>query len=279
MSIPAAFQTALDGYGPDLAVCVKITPVYGSVVGLCSLDAQIVYGGVTYEPELVSVTEIEQPIGTEIPVAKFVGLYGGLVSRADHFFGFWRGAAVEMFTLTFDDTSRGAFVWHEGYVGEITGLSEIAYECEVQGKFVKAVKSANRETSVRCLYPFEGTECGVVATTYTTTVSSVSADGLTVRVPATGASAGDMDNGKIEALAGTNLGVHPVRIKTHTIDAGEDVYVLAEAFPGALAGGTSVRVKEGCRHTPSDCQRHSNYNNYGGQPDLPGEDNKNQAGG
>lgn len=101
-------------------------------------------------------------------------------------------------------------------------------------------------------------------------------DGLTIDVELDVAQAtGYLDSGFIEWA-------HPVRgmeylaIESHTAltpaapgDANARLLLLST--PGELFEGAVGGAYPGCNFTPANCQAFSNYDNYGGVPDLPGK--------
>lgn len=80
---------------------------------------------------------------------------------------------------------------------------------------------------------------------------------------------GFFDNGFIE-WSHPLRGIEYLPIDVHSVDGSVAIVTLL-GYPGDLFVGAVGTAYPGCNFTPESCQSFNNYDNYGGNPDMPGK--------
>ncbi len=113
---------------------------------------------------------------------------------------------------------------------------------------------------------YDSLTCKVSKASYAHTARVVAISGFVIQVNSLAPAAGYFDNGFIEWT-------HPIRgVEYIPIEAHNGVNLWAYVSPGELYVGALLTIYPGCSNTPEDCQsKFSNYDNYGGEPHMPGK--------
>lgn len=164
------------------------------------------------------------------------------------------------------------------YVGEIAqvnypipGRARLTVESLLSSMKREGLRLAWQRTCPYVLY--DSLTCKVDKATYKIDLTVLSISGFNVYVElATTQATGHFDAGFFEWD-------HPIRgkeyvaIETHEQIASAEWNARFQLFmpPGELFEGATGSAYPGCDFTPTRCQFFSNYDNYGGVPDLPGK--------
>lgn len=235
-----------------------------------SADEKLTAGGHDWLPAAISDDGIKQTGETivdalAINAPSWIGpaqvFMGGAPSRA---------VAVTKYAKHEGDTEMVAI-----YVGEITQINHapLPGSCRITCETLTA--SMQREGlrlgwQRTCPYAvYDPVTCKVEKALWGVPFIVLAIDGFNVTIElAASKTDGYFNNGFAEWQ-------HPIRgsefmpIDVHTVGATTVLTLLGS--PGDLFVGAQGVVYPGCNFTPVSCQAFSNYDNYGGVPDLPGK--------
>lgn len=272
-----------------IATCVRVTLRDGSVFGATTWGEAIRWDGLDYDPsDGAQMETFTSSLGAQVTMFKVTGLLGSRFSADDVRF-LWPGAAVLAFNVIPEQDpstlnwhgheTAGADVLVAGKLGAIQIPNEVCFTAEFRATMAQAAGLITRSVQRKCPFRFGKSPCPAVPPTHIANVSAVAGRVLTFTLTPSVL----LDKGSVEALAGANAGVQPLRIVS-AVNAGGGAWdlTLADAFPFALAVGTSCRITEGCDHLFPTCKL---YNPaaagrtagwpYGGFRDVPGQDKLN----
>jgi hypothetical protein len=167
-----------------------------------------------------------------------------------------------------------------GYTGEITQVNfpmpgRSVITCESLGSSLsrEGLRLGWQRSCPYALY--DPVTCKVNKASWKTDFVTLGISGFTIYVELAVVRADGYFNGGFLEWNHPVRGLEYVAIDTHTAiaspPAGQPnaVFVLIAA-PGELFEGAPGMVYPGCDFTPTSCQAFSNYDNYGGAPDMPG---------
>jgi uncharacterized phage protein (TIGR02218 family) len=252
-----------------LATCVKITRRDGVVFGSTSLDHDLVIDGVTYLAAAGHIgSEVESSSELNPDNLEITGfLHSPALTDEDIHAGVWDYAAVLLFEVDYEDTTRGVNVLRAGTLGEVkAGRSK--FTVEFRGLMQAFTKTIIRLTTKDCTADLGDARCKIVLTTYTV-------DGYVATVTdnrvITDAARSEPDDwftaGKLTFTSGLNRGLS-MEVKQST--AG--MLALHERMPYEIKPGDAYSVHAGCtKRAFEDCRdKFHNYVNFRGFPDVPG---------
>lgn len=188
---------------------------------------------------------------------------------------FMGGAPSRSVLITIYSKHEGDAEMAAVYVGEITqinhapvpGACRITCETLTSSMQREGLRLGWQRTCPYALY--DPVTCKVNKALWATPFVVLAIDGFTVTIElATARADGYYNNGFAEWT-------HPIRgveympIDTHA--AGSPTTLTLLGHPGDLFVGAQGVAYPGCNFTPASCQGFSNYDNYGGVPDLPGK--------
>jgi uncharacterized phage protein (TIGR02218 family) len=145
------------------------------------------------------------------------------------------------------------------------------------GRFIFEIRSdadrfnqvVGRTITNNCPWDHGDANCGRTPESVVGTVTAVT-DEMRFSVSFTGSFAnGYFDMGTVEALDGDLAGTDRVEIQSWTAAGAIELFVpLAEA----PAVGNTFNIVRGCGKSRADCMARSNILNFGGFPEVPGND-------
>lgn len=187
-----------------------------------------------------------------------------------------RKVQVVIAMLHADDTE--AIVHYNGEIGQVNfpmpGRARITCESLMASMDREGLRHAWQRSCTHALY--DPLTCKVNKATYGVPFTVLTISGFTVGIELTTAQPdGHFSNGFIEWS-------HPIRgteylaVEDHDAatpggpDEPNAVITLFEA-PGEMFEGAMGTIYPGCNFTPANCRAFGNYDNFGGNPDMPGK--------
>lgn len=151
-TIPAGLLAHLQGVQKSTALCVKLTRQDGTVLGLVSLDRDLVVGGVTYEAmDPVTASAIQQRQDGSVDNLDVSGiLTSNRITDTDILAGRWDGALVEMFLVNYlDSPILDRVILLTGMLGEIR-IADGQYHTELRSLSQRLQQEIVEITTATC---------------------------------------------------------------------------------------------------------------------------------
>jgi hypothetical protein len=168
-----------------------------------------------------------------------------------------------------------------GYTGEITQVNfpmpgKALITCESLGSSLsrEGLRLGWQRSCPYALY--DPVTCKVDKTAWKTDFVTLAISGFTIGVELATVRADGYYNGGFIEWIHPIRGIEYVMIDTHSavpspVLGEPNAFFLLFASPGELFEGAPGMAYPGCGFTPESCQGFSNYDNYGGAPDMPGK--------
>jgi uncharacterized phage protein (TIGR02218 family) len=276
-AISQALQDHLAGTVTTLATCWRLDLTDGTVLGFTDHDEDLPFGGVTYQASS-GFDASAVATGSDLTVDDLEAdalLDGGGITEADLAAGRFDFAAIEVFSVNYEDLSQGRIVWRTGWLGQVSPENGIA-TAEVRG-LNQALKQTIGETyTPACRAVLGDSRCGVDtdALTVTGAVTAVT-DAATFSDSGRSEAAGYFDYGVVTWTSGANAGL---QMEIKSWDGAQ--FVLFEGMPYAIQDGDAYEAQPGCDKRLSTCRdKYDNVINYRGEPYIPGAAEVNRIGG
>lgn len=261
--------------------CWIITRPDGQVLGFTAHDEPIQFLGVTCSPcnsLAPSATEGATEIGA-VGNMELTGIISSdAISEFDLYAGKFDGADVDVWDVPWGagnaETARRLAAGRMGAVSH----GRDGFSAEVLGIGAQAQQQALTQViTPACRFVFGDDRCTVnkAALTVTGTVGAAlgGLDRRTFADPALSGSPGFAAsyfvNGVVTFTSGENVGL---RSEVKEYDSTTGTFVLWRRMPKPIGVGDTFTAAPGCDLSPDNCKRFSNYLNFGGFPDLPGDD-------
>lgn len=296
-TLSVAMSSYLSGAMLALCNCVKITRLDGQVFGFTSLDADLVFDGVTYEAQTsVDASELSGQEGSGVDNLDIIGLLtSNRITDTDIRAGLWDGAKVELFLVNFEDTTMGRIPLLVGNLGNFS-FDGARYQVEIRSLSQRLAQQIVDLTSpicrVRALFdakcmPKGYNENGVPVQENTLTpagfrfnapVESVQSlfvvtfGGPTTPTGGETKVTGYYSYGRVRFTTGLNANIER-EVKSHALSASKAQMTLQEPFPFTVGVGDTALIEAGCDRKFATCQtKFLNTLNFQGEPHLPGND-------
>lgn len=279
--IPAALLDHIQQPVTTLCKLLKLTLMDGRVFGLCTLDKDIDYVGVTYKSVngfdasnisansglTVDNTEAAALLATDIvPGITFAMASAGELDNAR-----W-----ELYLINWASPEDEGVILDAGDVGQVKITDGNVYTPELISFAMRLKQSIGQVWSRRCRATF-GTEassqlgCGVdtdgmwtdciVTAVDPNDRFRVFADSLTI-VAGLGWPA------RVRWMTGDNASVNRLyQVEDYNEDGG--TVGLFEPTPWPIQPGDEYRIRPDCAKSPDACKAYSNFVNYKGEPYIP----------
>ena len=261
--------------------CWKITRADGVVMAFTSLDRAIVFQGVTYGPcdsLSASASEMFSTPGQAGNLELQGIISDDAITEADLFGGVYDNAEIEVWLVPWDATNGDTpFRLATGVAGNLS-QGDLGFTMEVLTPGARLSQQALVEVyAPSCRFELGDARCTVnlAGLTVTGTVDSVGAEDAGLQatrrafVDAARVEAdGYFDNGVITWTSGANAGA-----KSEVKHFAGGQFTLWSPMLYPIAAGDQYSLVPGCDKTAATCKaKFSNYDNFGGFPDVPGQD-------
>lgn len=259
-----------------LSNCWKVERKDGVVLGFTDHDLDLVFGGVTYGASSgFTATAIEDQLGLAVSNLDAAGaLSADAITEADLAAGRYDDAAVTVYRVNWADVSQRTIL-RRGWLGQVT-RGKVAFSAELRGLATRLDQSAGRVLQRTCGWTLGDARCGIDLTAAGRHGSGVVAS-LTnsFEFTATGLAAlagGKLSRGKLTWTSGEDAGLS-VELNSHSLSGSIATLTLMLPMGRPILVGHTFDVMEGCDNSfATCCDRFANGPNFGGFPDIAGND-------
>lgn len=270
-SISPSLLAHMAGELATLATLWKITRTDGQVFGFTDHDADITYGGVTYEAEsgyTASAIRTSADLAVDNMEAEGM-LSSATITDADLAAGLWDAAAFVIMRVNYADLTMGHEVQRAGTLGNISH-GQNHFSAELRGLMQSLQQAVGRVYTPACDAALGDARCGVTLGSYTVTGSVTTATSARVFTDTARTEAdGYFDGGLITWTSGDN-DTYQMEVKSST-SAG--VITLQQGMPNGTTIGDTYSLSAGCDKLLATCRdKFSNVVNFRGFPHVPGPD-------
>lgn len=307
-NVAADFWTQWASANPRMCLCVKVTPRVGTAVAFTSNTRSMTlpgHAGVTFKATpAITPTAVEMGLDDSTNL-ELTGVYNSdSFTQADVIAGKWNYAAVEIFSVCWNNVNLGEFLVFKGNTGEMKDYQTF-FNAEARGPLSRLSNDVSIATSRFCrVKEFRDTQCGHTAATVT--VGGVAYNVTQTSVTGTPVSVGDQRysaffnssafagidplaaalplwmalwaNGKLTATSGSNSGVSREIAAVSEATGGFPYVVIAtkRPFPFAIDASTTFNLVMGCNRTIEDCIKFGNIVNRRSEDWIPGLETANR---
>jgi uncharacterized phage protein (TIGR02218 family) len=257
-----------------VAICVKITPSTGSIIGFTSTNSDLPISGVTYRAATgVSASQLETAAGTHAANMELTTILSSNgISAAEIETPKWQGASVEVFLVNYEALTMGELVLVIGRLADFKTQVPLIVTAEARGLNNALLNQVGRVTAVLCDADFGDDRCGLdlVALGYVKTakaITTVTSTSVFRVASLIGTGVDYFKNGKVEIETGSNAGLGVFEVKTFDNSNGE--FVLHRPVPYALTTSDTIKATRGCLKRVVDCSGYNNIENNRSFPFVP----------
>jgi uncharacterized phage protein (TIGR02218 family) len=222
-----------------------------------------------------TATAVQDQLGLGVSNLDVDGaLSSAAISEADLAAGLYDDAAITILRVNWQDTSQRV-VLRSGFLGQVS-RGETNFSAELRGLASRLDQTAGRVFQRSCAWELGDSRCTVNLGTAGNNgsgavVSVVSAFEFTASGLAAFAS-GIFSRGKIVWTSGSNAG-SAIEVKGHTQESTSARLTLFLPMPKPIQAGDAFTITAGCDKQLATCRdRFSNAINFGGFPQMPGND-------
>lgn len=270
-----------------MAQCWKITRTDGQVFAYTSADFVVAYGGVDHQP-CDSLAAAANQLGAELGSVGDTELMGIIsddgITEADLANGLFEDADVEIWMVPWADDGTTAWRLSKGIITSVEH-GRVSYQAEVLTPGARLQQKPLLEfVTPGCRYELGDDRCqfdiysATVAGDVTAVATADASSSASFRVFYDTARTEESDyfeGGIVEWQTGANAGAQS-EVKEYDLSTGR--IILWDPLAEAIEVGDVYTIRPGCGKDPDTCKnRFNNYVNYGGFPDLPGEDEVRQT--
>ena len=267
-SVPSGL--GITGETPSVARGWKVTLKDGSILGFTDHDENKLINGVTYlAASGMTASSIETSGALNVDNLEVEGmLVSPSITEQELIAGRWDHAAIEIFLFNWRDPAAGEIILRTGRLGELSADGK-HFRAEIRGLTQQLQQSIGDVYQPACRADFGDDKCkfNKATVTTTTTVQTVTTNGLTITSAALTQPADYFGAGELTWTTGANVGLKG-EVKSSLV--GSITLQIPPAYMPAIGDGFSVVA--GCRKRAiEDCQtKFNNLLNFRGEPDLPG---------
>ena len=256
--------------------CWALTRRDGVVLGFTDHDGPLSFEGIEFRADTgLTALALQQTTGFAVDNTEALGaLSDAAISEGDIEAGRYDGAELRAWLVNWRDVAERALIFR-GHVGEIR-RSGGAFEAELRGLTDALNQPVGRVYQKSCGAVLGDAACGFDLNTpgyfAETVVQDVAArrvfrfDGLAAFA------AGWFRHGTLRMNGGAAEGLQGT-VKDDRFEDGRRVVELWQPLRAAIVPGDPLRLRAGCDKQPGTCRfKFSNFDNYQGFPDLPGDD-------
>lgn len=293
----ADFWTQWSSVNPRVCLMVKITPksAFGgssAAIGFTSNTRDMTlpgHVGITFKsapgitPSAIE-TMLDEPSNLEM-----MGVYqSGSFTQEDVIAGKWNFAEVEVFGVSWENTSLGEFLLFKGNLGDFKDY-QTHFNAEARGFLSRLSNDVDMVTQRFCRHDFGDANCAkslagtvtIDGTAYNITETGMVGDSNTAEFPSQAIAysewAGNVPpndfyaNGKITCTSGANSGISR-ELSGNQRNDGSSVMdlTLKRGFPFETEVGVTFTLVAGCNKTIEHCMRYDNIINRGAEDWIPG---------
>lgn len=259
----------------------KLVRADGTTFAYTSHDESITYLGVTYKPcaglegSAIELGAVSGSVGNQ----ELKGFFDDDdIKQGDLLNGLYDGATVEIWIYPWGNTTGEIpFRITAGIIGKVQE-NEDGFTAEVLSIGAQLQQQALLEVySAPCRYKLGGSRCGVELACLTATGTVTSVADRSVRDAASRRQFSDTGRSEVDGwyeygvltwTSGSNAGVS-VEVKVFA----DKTFTLWRPMQFEIEIGDEYSVAPGCAKTVDHCRyKFDNYLNYGGFPDVPGND-------
>jgi uncharacterized phage protein (TIGR02218 family) len=277
--ISAGLTSTTEGADFALATCIKITQRDGVERFFTDWDQNLTIGGDVYRADAgVQFYSFDYNAGFDTGTFAVEGLILSAAYSAKEIqaqLGFLSNAIVDVFQVNPEDLSQGVFPLKYGRVSRVLP-KDLFWSLECETLDAKLSRSQIVKTYTRdCRWTFGDANCTVTPTSFAGEIAAIADDFVFTLDGGFGgpATAGFFSYGRIVF---DDLPTFPNKVKSY--DAGTKQVTLMLPAPyvsGEIAAGGTVTMFQGCKRTYLACRdTHSNVENFGGFPFIPGPKKK-----
>lgn len=260
---------------PTLTRCLKVTKQNNETLGFTTFDKNLVIDGLTYTASNgFNPTDIESTKGESYNL-EISSLLSTTVTAQQLKTGTFNLAEVIIFLVDFtnlplnlSDDPPNFLTLFRGFINKINFTEDI-YNLEVLSKSEFLSGQSNWTTSKTCRYQFCDPKCSLDYANYREEISVQSPGEDSSEFTSTVAGYDDKYTGSILTwTTGNNTGESSIVIKFN----GQNFFTL-DKFSNPIEAGDQFEVYRQCDKVKSRCQQeYGNFDNFGGEPVLPGLD-------
>lgn len=277
MPVSEDFQAHLGSGATTLARCWALTRRDGTVFGFTDHDRDIAFGGLTFRADTgLTAQALQQSTGLSIDNTEALGALSDVsVTEADIRAGRFDGAVVEAWMVNWAAPEQRVRQFR-GTLGEITRAGG-AFRAELVGLSEALNVPQGRVYQTQCTAVLGDAACKVDLTGAAYSGSGVIGSAEDQRVFLVTGLGGYADGwfarGRLRVTSGAAAGLVGV-IRTDALRGdGTREVELWQGLRAAAGPGDSVVLEAGCDRRAATCkEKFSNYLNFRGFPDIPGED-------
>ena len=275
-ALSAGLAAHLAGGATTLCHCWLVARKDGAVMGFTDHDRDVMIDAVTYKAATgFTATAIQDQLGLSVSNLDVDGaLSSAAITEADLGAGLYDDAAITIMRVNWQDTSQRVIV-RSGFLGQVS-RGETTFSAELRGLASRLDQTAGRVFQRTCAWELGDSRCTVnlgaggnnssgavvsVVSTFELTASGLSAF-----------SSGIFSRGKIVWTSGANAGL-AIEVKAHTQETSNARLTLFLPMPRPISAGDAFIITAGCDKQLATCRdRFSNAVNFGGFPQMPGND-------
>ncbi|KJZ20324.1 DUF2163 domain-containing protein [Loktanella sp. S4079] len=256
--------------------CWALERTDGFTLGFTDHDQVIVFDGMTFKPENgLSARALASTSGLSVNNTEAVGvLSDSAITEADIDAGRYDGAQVRIWLVQWDDPEARQLRF-QGSVGEITRANG-GFQAELRGLTEALNQPQGRSYLKTCSAVLGDARCGVdlLDPAFSTTASVAAAtEGQSfVFEGISPFNARWFEGGQLIVETGAANGLRGV-IKSDVTEGTRRIITLWEPIRAAIGTEDILRLVAGCDKRGITCrEKFSNFINFQGFPDLPGDD-------
>jgi len=254
------------------------------LVSFTDNTSNLAFDGIIYEASkgfTKSAVSSENTMAVDtIDLTGIIGEIGGgmEVTAGDIIAGRFDMAEIRVFQVNYEDLSMGRMWLKRGWIGQVSVQDQV-YTAEVRGMAQMLQIQALELYSPGCRYDLGSARCGfnllgnmpdATPATVTGTVTAVLDNGLFEDTGRTEILDNIFSYGLLTWTSGLNTGLAK-EVEEYTYIP--STILLVDKMPFNIQIGDEYRVNKGCDKSRQSCKvGFNNMINFGGFPDLPGED-------
>ncbi|MGI8526916.1 MAG: DUF2163 domain-containing protein [Pseudolabrys sp.] len=275
-ALNAGLSLHLAGGVTTLCHCWRVARKDGAVLGFTDHDRDLVIEGTTYKAASgFTATAIEDPLGLAVSNLDVDGaLSSAAITEEDLNAGLYDDASVTIMRVNWQNVSQRV-VLRSGFLGQVT-RGETAFSAELRGLAARLDQSAGRVFQRTCTWELGDSRCGIdlgaPAHHGSGTVASVIGNFDFTASGIGSFASGIFSRGKITWATGDNAGL-AIEVKAHSQGTPNSRLSLFLPMPRPIQVGDTFSITAGCDKRRETCRdRFANVVNFGGFPDMPGND-------
>lgn len=275
-TLNAGLAAHLAGGTTTLCHCWLVARKDGTVMGFTDHDRDMTIDAVVCKAATgFTATAVQDQLGLGVSNLDVDGaLSSAAITEADLGAGLYDDAAVTIVRVNWADTSQRVVV-RSGFLGQVS-RGETTFSAELRGLAARLDQTAGRVFQRTCTWELGDSRC-----TVNLDAGGNNSSGAVVSVVsafefmASGLSAfssGIFSRGKIVWTSGANAGL-AIEVKAHTQETPNARLTLFLPMPRPISAGDAFTITAGCDKQLATCRdRFSNAVNFGGFPQMPGND-------